>query len=114
MEAKSLSECEVCLIEMQKVETTCCDSEYIDNSITITSQNPVCCQDEFIYNKVEDDFVNNTSEIAFYSTLLSLASLVSIIPKQFELSITESYYTDSSPPFLINPKIHITNSSFLI
>ena len=65
MKQKSLSECEMCLIEMQKVETSCCEIENVQVQVQITSQNPVCCQDEIVYNKVEDEFLSSKSETIF-------------------------------------------------
>ena len=56
MGEKSFNECEVCKAEMELVETYCCDEQKIEELITISSENPVCCKDEFVYNKVEDDF----------------------------------------------------------
>ena len=66
MQEKTLTECEVCMIEMQKVETSCCDEEKVEEPITISSENPICCQDEFVYNKVEDEFIYGKSELTFF------------------------------------------------
>lgn len=114
MEQKSLSECEVCVIEMQKVETSCCDKDTVQEPITISSENPVCCQDEFVYNKIENEFLYNKSEINFFLSSENSVQPLTLIPPTFEFSSEESFYSDSSPPFLINPEIHITNSVFLI
>jgi hypothetical protein len=114
MKAKTLADCEVCMIEMEKVETSCCELEKIEIQVQITSQNPVCCQDEFVYNKIEDEFLFNKSEIIFFLSSENSVQPLTLIPPTFEFSSEESFYCDSSPPFLINPEIHITNSVLLI
>ena len=57
MKEKTLTECEVCMIETQMVETSCCSEQINEELITISSVNPICCQDEFVYNKIEDEFI---------------------------------------------------------
>ena len=114
MQEKTLAECEVCMIEMQKVETFCCDEEKVEEPITISSVNPICCQDEFVYNKVEDEFISGKSEITFFLSSENSFQTLALIPPSFDFSSEESFYCDSSPPFLINPEIHITNSVLLI
>jgi hypothetical protein len=113
MQEKSLSECEMCSTEVEKIVTSCCAEETSDYQVSISSENPVCCQSEFVYNKVEDQFVNIKIEIDFYS-LQNLVQPVALISSQSEFYPIESFYTDSSPPFLINSEIHITNSVLLI
>jgi len=114
MEQKSLSKCEVCIVAMQKVTTSCCDEENFDEAITISSPNTGCCQDELVYNKVEDEFVNNKTDINFFSSSENLFQPISLLPPQVEFQTGKSFCCDSSPPFLINPELHITNSVFLI
>lgn len=114
METKTLTDCEVCMIEMQKVETSCCSEEMNEEVMTISSENPICCQDEFVYNKVEDEFLFNKSEINFFLSFENCLQPVFILTPSIEIQTEESFYCDSSPPFLINPEIHITNSILLI
>lgn len=114
MKQKSLSDCDVCIIEMQKVETSCCEIENVEVQVQITSQNPVCCQDEFVYNKVEDDFLYSKSEITFLLTFENFCQPAAVIPASIDFQTNESFFCDSSPPFLIDPELHITNSVLLI
>jgi hypothetical protein len=114
MEEKSLSECEVCKIEMEKVETSCCSEKTTEYPVKISSENPFCCQEEFVYNKVDDEFVNNKTEVNFFSSSENLLQSIILISPSFDFSIEESFYCDSSPPFLINSELHITNSVLLI
>jgi len=114
MKEKTISECEVCMIEMQKVETSCCNEEIIDYSITISSENPICCQDEFVYNKIEDEFIYGKSEITLFLSSENLFQPITLIPPSINFSSEVSFYCDTSPPFLINSEIHLTNSVLLI
>jgi len=113
MKQKSLSECEVCTIEMQKVETSCCEIENVEVQVQIIAQNPVCCQDEFVYNKVEDKFLYSKSETTFLLSFENFCQTVALFPPSIDFQKNESFFCDSSPPFLINPELHLTNSIFL-
>ena len=114
MEQKSLSECETCKAEIEIIVSTCCTEETVQYPITISPKNPVCCRDEFVYNKVSDDFIYNKSEINLYSSSNNLSQpIISFLPKANFSNVT-SFYFDSSPPFLINSELHISNSVFLI
>ena len=110
----SAEEADQCKMHQKPVRSMCCMEIELKNELAFSKVTPNCCQVSFVYNKVESEFVNNKTEINFYSSFQSLIILVSSFPEQFELSFTESFYTDSSPPFLIDPEIHITNSSLLI
>jgi hypothetical protein len=114
MEKKSISECEMCKIEMQKFESSCCSENVSDNSVIIKSEKSACCQEEFVYNKVKDEFVNNKTDANFFSSSEILFQLILLIPHTFDFSLEGSFYNGSSPPFLINPDLHITNSVLLI
>ena len=103
-----------CTMHQKPVRSMCCMEETSENTLRISRTIPNCCQVSFVYNKVESEFVNNKTDKNFYSSFQSSIILVSLIPHQFEVHCSESFYTDSSPPFLIDPEIHITNSSLLI
>lgn len=102
------------MIEMQKVKTSCCDEEKTEELITISSEIPVCCKDEFVYNKIKDEFIYNKSETNFFLSFENLFKPISLIPPSIGFQTEESFYWDSSPPFLINRDLNITNSTFLI
>lgn len=114
MGKRSLNECEACKTEIEKIETSCCSNESPEYPVTISSDKPVCCQDAFVYNKVEDQFIFNKSDINSFSSPENLVQLITLIPPSVEFNSEESFYCDSSPPFLINPDLNITNSTFLI
>ena len=113
MQEKSLSECQMCAMDDEKIPSSCCEEETTNYTITITSENPVCCLNDFVYNKVEDEFVNNKTDVNYdYSVLLN--QTFALIPNTFDFSLEGSFYSDSSPPFLISSAIHIFNSVLLI
>lgn len=114
MQQKSLSECEMCKSEMEKSETKCCNEKAFDNSLVIKSEKSTCCQDEFVYNKVEDDFVSSKSGVNNFSFSENLTQLAPTTFCPIDFLVEESFYCDSSPPFLINSDLHITNSVLLI
>lgn len=114
MGKRSLSECEACEAKIEKIESSCCSNETPEYPVTISSDQPVCCQDAFVYNKVEDQFIFNKSDIDSFSSSEKLIQTVSLILPFVDFNSEESFYCDSSPPFLINPDLNITNSTFLI
>lgn len=114
MERKSLSECEICKNEMEKIRPSCCAKETMEYPVTVSSENPVCCQIEFVYNKVEDEFIYSKSDETYFSLSISLFQSIILISPSFEFYIQESFFCDSSPPFLINPELYISNSILLI
>ena len=103
-----------CTMHQKPVRSMCCMEETSDNTLRISSAVPNCCQVSFVYNKVESEFVNSKTENNFYSAFQSFIVQISINSDQLEITSNESFYTDSSPPFLIDPEIHITNSTLLI
>ena len=111
---KSLSDCEICKDEMEKINPSCCVVETVESPITISSENPVCCQEEFVYNKVEDEFIYNKLDETYFASSISLFQPIILISPSFDFSIQKSFFCDSSPPFLINPELYISNSVLLI
>lgn len=114
MGKRSLSECEACKAKIEKIESSCCSNETPEYPVTISSDQPVCCQDAFVYNKVEDQFLFNKSEINYFISTQILFHSVSLITPSADFLLENSFYCDSSPPFLINPELNISNSVLLI
>jgi hypothetical protein len=104
----------MCKVETELVEPSCCAEETMDYRTTISLKNPVCCQSEFVYNRIEDEFIYNKFELnSFASSEISFQTVI-LIPSSIDLAPSVSFYCDSSPPFLINFELNITNSVFLI
>jgi hypothetical protein len=114
MQQKSLSECEMCSTKVEKVVTSCCAEELFNYPVSISSDKPVCCQSKFVFNKVEDEFIYNKSDVTFFSSIEKLIQPITLVSPLLDFSLQESLYCDSSPPFLISPDLNITNSVLLI
>jgi hypothetical protein len=114
MEQKSLNDCEVCKAEMEKIKPSCCAEETMEFSVTISSDNSNCCQDELVYNKVEDEFVNNKTETKNF-VILDHSIIASVSPADFTQSLfSHKYLISSSPPTFLTTNIYLNNSVFLI
>jgi len=105
---------ETCSMHHKAVSSGCCVDETSESQRIVSFENPGCCEIEFVFNKVKDDFVSNNSNVNFFSTSENLFQPVTLIPLTNDFSLDELFYCDSSPPFLINPDLQITNSIFLI
>ena len=114
MKQKTISSCDICADEMLNVKFSCCEDEQNNYSVTISLPNSDCCQKEFIYNKIDDEFLINKSDINLFSLLENVIQQVVLTANDQQVELTHPFYSDSSPPFLINPEINITNSVLLI
>ena len=113
MGKKSLKECYMCSQEKEE-KYSCCSEEVAENFVKLTSEKSTCCQDKFVYNKVQDEFLFNKSEINYFTSTQILFHSVSLITPSVDFLLENSFYCDSSPPFLINPELNISNSVLLI
>jgi len=104
---------EVCEMHKAKVvKHSCCDEES-DYPVKLTSQNLPCCETEFVYNKVNDDFLFFNSETANVQLFaISFAEVTNWHDVLFDLN-SNSFYTDTSPPLNSNP-IYLNISQLLI
>jgi hypothetical protein len=114
MQKRSISECEMCKAEIEKIEPSCCSEKTMEYFITISSPNPACCQDEFIYNKIEDEFLSNKIEAKIFvnseHSIITNVSLADFTQSQF----IQKYLISSSPPKFLTNDIYLNNSVFLI
>jgi len=103
-----------CMMHHKPIKSHCCMKENSEFPVTVSFDNYDCCESEFVFNKVEDEFLYNKTDVNFFSSLEHIIQPVSLIPQTVDYSFNESFFCDSSPPFLINPELHITNSILLI
>jgi hypothetical protein len=82
MQEKSLNECEICVVEVQITETTCCNEEISSLLLQISTTESKCCVESFTYNKIEDNF-------SYTSTLNTVTHCVVAILKPLELETKE-------------------------
>jgi len=114
MEEKSLSECEMCSSAIEEVKPSCCSEETMEYPVKISSENPVCCQNEFIYNKVEDNFISSKTEI---NKLVTVDQLISFTQASKILSdnlLSIKYNISESPPTVQQNDLYLYNSILLI
>jgi hypothetical protein len=83
MGEKSLDECEMCAVEVEKVESSCCSEEDSDNLIQLSTLETTCCFESFELNKIEDDFSLSVN------TILILSNVVIATIDQDNISLTE-------------------------
>jgi hypothetical protein len=99
MGKKSLNECEDCKIEMQKVEKSCCDEYKVQDPITISSENPICCQDEFVFNKVDDDFSQSGNHQTITNSVITILKILILDTEIVEKYSHQNNYSLPPPKF---------------
>jgi hypothetical protein len=100
-----------CMMHNKPVKSDCCE-ENSESPFMTSFENPGCCQTEFVYKKIEDEFLFNKTEVTPVSSEYILQPIV--LSPTADFYYNESFYYDSSPPFLINPELYISNSVLLI
>lgn len=113
--SKSFESCDICTKSMVEDEdVSCCNSNNSDENSTAFISDQSCCQTEFVLNKVNDEFLLNKTEATQHQfSLINFPIIVEEI-NSLQAVNQNQFYCDSSPPFLIDPELHITNSIFLI
>ena len=56
MGKRSVSECEMCKVETEEIQSACCSKEVSTRSLKISSETSSCCVQDFDYKKIEDNF----------------------------------------------------------
>ena len=114
MNEKGLSECNICNLGSPKdIEASCVSEIEINFNKTFFSSQ-ACCQQDFEYKKIEDGFILNKIEPIHIDVLAIDVPQTESIIKFVDSKASAEFYSDSSPPFLIDPELHISNSVFLI
>jgi hypothetical protein len=103
-----------CTMHHKLVSSGCCADETSESPRIVSFENPGCCEIEFVYNKIKDDFVFNKPNVNIFTSSENFLQPVTLTTIPTDFSSDELFYCDSSPPFLINPELHITNSVLLI
>jgi len=108
MEAVSFEVCEMHYVK--PVQTGCCDTGS-NADVFFTSEYDECCSTKLIDSSVKDDFVVSKTEI----TKIQLP-VVLLIENNFNSgkTISDKFYTDTSPPLLADNHIYLSNSVLLI
>jgi hypothetical protein len=110
----SISTCDICNVDSGSKDPDCCSNDHPDSNAKISFAKSECCQTEFVYNKVNDEFIfNKTDKINFTFSLLVPYLSTDIIPSNNVFQKT-NLISDTSPPFLIDSSIYLSNSILLI
>jgi hypothetical protein len=98
MGKRSSSECEMCKVEMEKVEPSCCSEEAPDNQPQVYTENSNCCVDVFDFNKIEDDFFQTiTSNLIPITSVVTELHLTSLDSQNENIFSQQTNY-DLPPP----------------
>ncbi len=82
MGQKSSNECEMCSIEIEKIESDCCSEENQFVKMQISSENSTCCIDTFDYKRIEDNYSQPISlRLIFSSEIVATTVDVVVNPK---------------------------------
>lgn len=100
MGKKSLSECEMCKAEIEKIEPSCCSEKTAENQLQFTSENSNCCIDEFDYKKIEDNFSQSINIVlVIFSVSIDEGSLGTIESEMEKKYSQNSNYNLPPPKF---------------
>ena len=98
MGKRSSSECEMCKVEMEKVDPSCCSEETPDNQPQVYTENSNCCVDVFDFNKIEDDFFQTiTSNLIPITSVVTELHLTSLDSQNENIFSQQTSY-DLPPP----------------
>ena len=100
MGKRSSSECEMCKVEMEKVETSCCSEEVSDNNLKLSAEKSDCCIQEFDYKKIEDDFfLNLNSSVVSFTIITASDEQTSLDTEKEETNSLRNNYNLPPPKF---------------
>jgi hypothetical protein len=110
----SLSICDVCDADIKMNDPDCCSDHNPNSKNNISIEKTECCQTEFVYNKLKDEFVFDKTDKINYSFSIVSITLLSNLFEPNNVYSKNIIISDSSPPFLIDSSLYLSNSVFLI
>ena len=96
---KSLNECEICEIEMEIVETSCCGEESLDFFAQISASESTCCFDSFTYKKIEDDFSQSSNLKTISNSVITVLKPLVLNTEKEEKYSHQNNYSIPPPKF---------------
>lgn len=94
---------------------SCCSAETGNTfRITLGAQDGNCCSEEFIFNKIDDEFLINKTELTNRISISEIIINLSLDKTLNEYTSTKFLFKDLSPPTINKPDIYLSNHSFLI
>ena len=97
MGQKSSNECEMCSIEIEKIESVCCSEENQFEKLQISSENSTCCIDAFDYKKIEDNYSQPISLRLIFSSEI-VGTTVDVVIEPENVKPQSFINTDNLPP----------------
>ncbi len=100
MGKKSISECEMCKAEIEKIEPSCCSEEVSDNNLKLSAEKSNCCIQVFDYKKIEDDFsLNLNSSVVSFTLITASDESASLDTEKEETNSLQNNYNLPPPKF---------------
>ncbi|HEY6436045.1 MAG TPA: hypothetical protein VIY47_05610 [Ignavibacteriaceae bacterium] len=94
---RSSGDCDMCKIDIEEIESTCCSEENPFEKLQVSSENFTCCIDSFDYKKIEDNFSQPISLRLIFSSEI-IGTTIDEVVKQENVK-TQSYLnTHNLPP----------------
>jgi hypothetical protein len=110
----SLSICDVCKAQNDRNDLDCCSEEHSDSFAKVSINKTECCQTEFVYNKLKDEFVFDKTDKTNLELLAIAINLSNDLMGPINVYSKINVNSDSSPPFLIDSTLYLSNSILLI
>ena len=110
----SLTLCDVCNADINVNDSDCCSDGHSDSAAKVSLNKSECCQTEFVYHKLQDEFVFDKTDKINYSFSIVTITLPSNLFEPNNVYSKNIIISDSSPPFLIDSSLYLANSVLLI
>jgi len=98
MGKRSISECEMCKAELEKIEPSCCSEMDSKDQLQYTAPNSNCCIDEFDYKKIDDNFFQTVSSNLITNNLFIAELQLTTLESQDEEKYSQQTNYDLPPP----------------
>jgi hypothetical protein len=109
MESVTFEVCE--MHQGEVIKTSCCEAQS-DSKIYITNGYDPCCSTKLVDSSLKDNFVVSKTDLV---TKVQLPVILFInLNIDFSLYSSNKFYTDTSPPPLLDNHLYLTNSILLI
>lgn len=106
--------CTSCSHSQEETESCCSVESESSHGVSITSQSDDCCSDEFIFNKIDDEFLINKTELLNRTLNSEIIINIPLDKTLIEFTSVKFFIKDLSPPSVYKPEIYLSTHSLLI
>lgn len=93
----------------------CCSAEMANHfTIVLVTQDYNCCSDEFIFNKIDAEFLINKTELLSRTLNSEIIINIPLDKTLTEFTSARFFIRDLSPPSVYKPEIYLSTHSLLI